>query len=114
MKVAFSLLLVLDHQPPFGLRHGSQSQLCEGVAMDGLDVGDGQMALDRVFSLYVSYLPQLSTGRWGADPAAHLKKQATTRCHGACVMTEDLVRGHDVVWRRERRSGGERWLKEWL
>ena len=59
--------------------------------MDGLDVGDGQMALDGMFPFYVSNLPQPSIERWAADPAMCLKKEATTRYHGSCVMAEDLV-----------------------
>ena len=51
--------------------------------MDGLNVGDVQMALDKVFSLYIGNLPQPSIGRWGADLATCLKKEAMTRgLHG--------------------------------
>ena len=57
MKIAFSPPLVLDHQPPFGLRHGSQSWMCEDRDVDGPDVGDGEMALDGGFSLYVGNIP---------------------------------------------------------
>ena len=58
VKIAFSPPLVLDHQPPSKLRHGSQSWMCEGGDVDGLDVGDRQIALDGMFSLYVDNLPQ--------------------------------------------------------
>ena len=57
MKIAFSPPLVLDHQPPFGLRHGLQSWMCEDRDVDGPDVGDGEMALDGGFSLYVGNIP---------------------------------------------------------
>ena len=56
--MAFYPPLVLDHQPPSGLRHGSQSWMCEGGDVNGPDMGDGQMALDGVFSLYISNLHQ--------------------------------------------------------
>ena len=56
--MAFSLPLVLDHQPPLGLKHGSQSCMCEGGGVDGLDVSDRQMALNGVFSLYIDNLSQ--------------------------------------------------------
>ena len=81
---------MLNHQLPSGLRHGSQSKLCKGMAMDGPNVSDGQMALNGVFSLYVGNLPQISTRKWGADLIVCLKKEAMTSC-GACVMVEDLV-----------------------
>ena len=58
MKVTFSPPLVLDYQPPFELRHGSQSWMCEGGNVDGSDVGDGQITLDGEFSLCVGNLPQ--------------------------------------------------------
>ena len=44
--MAFSPPLILDHQSPFVLRHGSQSSMCEGGDMDGPNMGDGHMALD--------------------------------------------------------------------
>ena len=52
--MAFSPPLVLDHQPPSELRHGSQSWMCEGGDVDGPDVGDGPWTGCSHFMLAIS------------------------------------------------------------